>query len=198
MGQAERTDRRGTDGEILAQWARVKGRLKSEFGEATYGRWLKALTLVAVNEAEVCLAAPTRFMRDWVATHYGERLRQIWAGERPGVRAIEVVVEADELDENDMVCDFKQVGALIGGFIETFDHAMCLNTADAHYPLYRAAYERVVPFENQDPTSELMARLVFEKMKAALETSPEAISRRVRVRRIRMHETSTSWAEYEG
>ena len=37
MVQAERTDRRGTDGEILAQWARVKGRLKSEFGEATYG-----------------------------------------------------------------------------------------------------------------------------------------------------------------
>ena len=101
MVQAERTDRRGTDGEILAQWARVKGRLKSEFGEATYGRWLKALTLVAVNEAEVRLAAPTRFMRDWVATHYGERLRQIWAGERPGVRAIEVVVEAGRLRPTD-------------------------------------------------------------------------------------------------
>jgi chromosomal replication initiator protein len=94
---AERTERRGTDGEIQAQWARVKGRLKSEFGEATYGRWLKPLTLVAVSEGEVCLAAPTRFMRDWVATHYGERLRQIWAGERPGVRAIEVVVEAGRL-----------------------------------------------------------------------------------------------------
>jgi chromosomal replication initiator protein len=95
--QAERTERRGADGEIQAQWARVKGRLKSEFGEATYGRWLKPLTLVAVNEAEVCLAAPTRFMRDWVATHYGERLRQFWAGERPGVRAVEVVVGAGRL-----------------------------------------------------------------------------------------------------
>jgi 6-pyruvoyltetrahydropterin/6-carboxytetrahydropterin synthase len=112
-------------------------------------------------------------------------------------RRVEVVVEADELDANDMVCDFKQVGALIGGFIETFDHAMCLNTADAHYPLYRAAYERVVPFQNQDPTSELMARLVFDTMKAALETSPDGVARRVRVRRIRMHETASSWAEYE-
>ncbi len=94
MVQAERTKETSTDGELMAQWARVKGRLKNEFGEATYGRWLKALTLVAVTDAQVCLAAPTRFMRDWVATHYGERLRQIWAGERPGVRAIEVVVEA--------------------------------------------------------------------------------------------------------
>ncbi|MGH6892343.1 MAG: chromosomal replication initiator protein DnaA [Dongiaceae bacterium] len=93
MVQAERTNDTATDGEVVAQWARVKGRLKNEFGEATYGRWLKALTLVAVSDAEVCLAAPTRFMRDWVATHYGERLRQIWAGERPGVCAIEVLVE---------------------------------------------------------------------------------------------------------
>ncbi len=92
--QAERTEQSGTDGEILAQWARVKGRLKSELGEATYVRWLKPLTLVAVRETEVRLAAPTRFMRDWVATHYEDRLRQIWAGERPSVRAVEVVVEA--------------------------------------------------------------------------------------------------------
>jgi 6-pyruvoyltetrahydropterin/6-carboxytetrahydropterin synthase len=112
-------------------------------------------------------------------------------------RRIEVVVEAGELDANDMVCDFKQVGALIGEFIETFDHAMCLNTADAHFSLYRDAYERVVPFENQDPTSELMARLVFKKMQSALETAPDSLRRRVRVRRIRMHETATSWAEYE-
>ena len=29
----------GNHGAIQAQWAWVKGRLKSEFGEATYGRW---------------------------------------------------------------------------------------------------------------------------------------------------------------
>lgn len=112
-------------------------------------------------------------------------------------RRVEVVVEADSLDENDMVCDFKVVGELIKEFIEQFDHAMCLNTADPHFPLYRAAYERVVAFENQDPTSELMARQVYMKMKAALETAPEAVARRVRVTRIRMHETASSWAEYE-
>jgi chromosomal replication initiator protein len=99
--QAERTSAVSTDGEVMAQWARVKGRLKSEFGEATYSRWLKALTLVAVSEVEVCLAAPTRFMRDWVATHYGERLRQIWSGERPSVRSIDVVVEAHRLPKAD-------------------------------------------------------------------------------------------------
>ncbi len=112
-------------------------------------------------------------------------------------RRIEVVVEADTLDANDMVCDFSRVGALIKEFIDRFDHAMCLNTADPHYPLYRAAYERVVPFNNEDPTSELMAKRVFDHLREALENAPEDLSRRVRVRRIRMHETASSWAEYE-
>jgi 6-pyruvoyltetrahydropterin/6-carboxytetrahydropterin synthase len=111
-------------------------------------------------------------------------------------RRVEVVLEASALDANDMVCDFKFIGGLIQEFIEQFDHAMCLNTADPYFAFYRAAYERVVAFDGQDPTSELMARLVFDKMKESLGKTPEAVERRVRVVRIRMHETATSWAEY--
>lgn len=112
-------------------------------------------------------------------------------------RKIEVVLEADSLDANDMVCDFKQIGEWIRDYIEQLDHAMCLNTADPQYAFYREQYERVVPFENQDPTSELMAQRVFARMQSALATSPDAVARRVRVTRIRMHETASSWAEYE-
>jgi len=112
-------------------------------------------------------------------------------------RRIEVVLEADTLDANDMVCDFKEVGMLIKEFIDQFDHAMCLNTNDSHFAIYRAAYARIVPFENQDPTSELMAKLVYKRMAAALRDAPNALGERVRVVRIRMHETETSWAEYE-
>jgi len=112
-------------------------------------------------------------------------------------RKIEVVLEAETLDANDMVCDFKQVSALIKVFIEQFDHAMCLNTQDAHFAIYRAAYTRIVPFENQDPTSELMAKMVYQRMVAALREAPDRLGDRVRVVRIRMHETDSSWAEYE-
>src|SRR3546814_2589169 len=38
------------------------------------------------------MAVPTRFMRDWVANHYSERLREIWRLENPTVRRVVIHV----------------------------------------------------------------------------------------------------------
>lgn len=110
-------------------------------------------------------------------------------------RRIEVTVEADSLDENDMVCDFKRLKLLIQDYIEQFDHALCINTADPHFAFYRDTYERVVPFDGVDPTTELMAQRVFERVAEALKLEFKEL-RRLRVRSVRIHETETSWAEY--
>src|SRR3546814_3692520 len=58
---------------IEQQWARVRGRLRDEVGEAAFRSWLKPLTLAEVDDGEVRIAVPTRFMRDWVMTHYADR-----------------------------------------------------------------------------------------------------------------------------
>ena len=71
-----------------AEWDRVKTRLKQEFGETAFKSWVKPITPTAINDGEVELAVPTRFMRDWIATHYGERIRALWSGENPSVRRI--------------------------------------------------------------------------------------------------------------
>lgn len=78
----------------VAQWERVQGRLREEFGDAAYTSWVKPMTLGGVDDGQVRLAVPTRFMRDWVLTHYAERIRSLWAGEDPAVRGVDVVVEA--------------------------------------------------------------------------------------------------------
>ena len=78
---------------IDAQWARVRGRLRAEFGEAAYKSWLKPLTFKSFEGGLVRLSAPTRFMRDWVATHYADRIRSFWQGENAAVRAIDFLVE---------------------------------------------------------------------------------------------------------
>jgi len=78
---------------IDAQWARVRGRLRAEFGEAAYKSWLKPLTFKSFEGGLVRLSAPTRFMRDWVATHYADRIRTFWQGENAAVRAIDFLVE---------------------------------------------------------------------------------------------------------
>lgn len=110
-------------------------------------------------------------------------------------RRIEVTLEAEQLDANDMVCDFKQLKMLIQEFIETFDHAMCINTTDPNYAFYRATYERLVPFDRVDPTSELMAQMIFER--TAQELGKQlGTARGLAVTSVRIFETETSWAEY--
>lgn len=82
------------DSAVQAQWARVRGRLRDEFGEAAFRTWLKPLTLKELKSGAVRLAVPTRFMRDWVETNYVDRLRTLWAGENAGIRSIEIVIES--------------------------------------------------------------------------------------------------------
>jgi chromosomal replication initiator protein len=77
---------------VETQWARVRGKLRAEFGEVAYRSWLKPLTLAGIDEGEVRIAVPTRFMQDWVRTHYAERLRALWKAENKTVRAVEIVI----------------------------------------------------------------------------------------------------------
>ncbi len=87
----------GKDDETAAiHWARVRGRLRAEFGEADYRRWLRPLTLASLDGNEVRVAAPTRFMRDWVRSHFADRMLALWKAERPSLRVIEIVVAVTE------------------------------------------------------------------------------------------------------
>jgi len=75
-----------------AQWDRVLGRLRAEFGDAVFKSWLKPLTFANAGEGEVVVSVPTRFMRDWVERHYLERIRAIWSEENNAVRSVSVRV----------------------------------------------------------------------------------------------------------
>ena len=76
------------------EWARVRGRLRSEVGDAAFRSWLKPLVLVEVRNGVARLAVPTRFMRDWVCSHYQDRLRALWRAEDAKLKAVEIVVQS--------------------------------------------------------------------------------------------------------
>jgi len=118
-------------------------------------------------------------------------------------RKVEFVIAADQLDDNQMVCDFKVIKEAIGDWLDTFDHALCMNTADPAYQEFKTRYgDRVIGFPNQDPTTELMAYTIFEHTARALAAYaarrdvPYPIQTSVRLVRVRVWETSSSWAEY--
>ena len=80
------------DGPLAAQWQRVRGRLRDEFGEAAYRSWLSSLSLAEMVEGAIRIEVPTRFLRDWVVAHYADRIRALWSGENKDVSAVEIVV----------------------------------------------------------------------------------------------------------
>ncbi|MFD2234277.1 chromosomal replication initiator protein DnaA [Phaeospirillum tilakii] len=76
-----------------SEWDRVKTRLRDEVGDSAYRSWLRPITVHGISDGAVRLALPTRFLRDWVATHYGERIRTLWGAENPAIHNVEIVVE---------------------------------------------------------------------------------------------------------
>lgn len=118
-------------------------------------------------------------------------------------RKVEFVVEADALDENEMVCDFKVIKEAIEDYLETLDHAICMNTDDPAYADFKERYgERVIGFASQDPTTEVMAKVIHDAFSDRLagysnsQDSRYPLRPGVRIVRVRVWETATSWAEY--
>jgi chromosomal replication initiator protein len=78
--------------ECRSEWTRVLGRFKKEIGDAAYRNWLHPVGLLRVGDGEVVIAAPTRFLRDFVAAHYADRLLALWRVENREIRRLLVVV----------------------------------------------------------------------------------------------------------
>lgn len=122
-------------------------------------------------------------------------------------RTVEIVVAGDRLDENGMLADYTALKLAIGDFVAQFDHSMALNSAD---PLAESVGsicpQGVVVFANEEPTTEAIARRIFDHVARLLREGCEKISEggatyriapgRVTLERVRVSETPTTWAEY--
>ena len=74
--------------QLAAQWARIRGRLQTEVGDVEYRSWLRQMTLVGVDGDEIVIHLTTRFLRDWVRNHYGDRLTALWQQENRQIRRV--------------------------------------------------------------------------------------------------------------
>ncbi|MEQ8355597.1 MAG: chromosomal replication initiator protein DnaA [Kiloniellaceae bacterium] len=119
----------GSEGEatVIEQWGRVRGRLRAEVGEAAYRSWLKPLTLAGSRNGKLRLAVPTRFMRDWVASNYAERLHLLWSEEDPDIGGIEVVVQPPARPTPKP----GTAAALIGGVNDSCSESPCSGVASS-------------------------------------------------------------------
>jgi 6-pyruvoyltetrahydropterin/6-carboxytetrahydropterin synthase len=120
---------------------------------------------------------------------------------------IEVVARGRELDGNDMVCDYKALKMLVVDVVERLDHAMALNSKDPQLQGLTAIGDRVLLFDDVDPTTEVLARWLYLQIAERLAAdgtvrspsgTPYEIPRDLELERVRVWETSSSWGEYVG
>ncbi len=79
-------------------WVRVRTHLRNEYGDAAFKNWLRSLTLLRSSGDKVVLAVTSKFWRDWIAAHYGDRLVQLWKNENMGFNGVEIMIHAESRD----------------------------------------------------------------------------------------------------
>ena len=89
-------DNSSVDKKLELQWAKVLESLRAEVGEDAYKSWLKPMVMRELRDGQINITVPTRFMRDWVAAHYLDRLTLLWAQEDPEITAINVFIQPDQ------------------------------------------------------------------------------------------------------
>ena len=75
---------------LMQAWARICARLLRDVGEVEYRHWLRHMSLVGQDGDEVTVVLPSRFLRDWVRSHYADRINALWQAEDLGVRRVDL------------------------------------------------------------------------------------------------------------
>jgi chromosomal replication initiator protein len=76
------------------RWQRVKHQLRHELGEDVFTSWFGRMEFEAVEKEAVRLSVPTRFLRKWIQSHYGDRVLARWQAEEPIITRLELSVRS--------------------------------------------------------------------------------------------------------
>ena len=74
--------------DIKSSWDRTLSVLRAELGEATFRSWFKHIEFGELSEKKLLLYVPTKFMKDWIHTHYSDRILTILKNDNIPVSSI--------------------------------------------------------------------------------------------------------------
>ncbi|MDP9129103.1 MAG: DnaA/Hda family protein, partial [Candidatus Binatota bacterium] len=74
---------------IDSKWRRVQARLRAELGEDVFTSWFGRVELESCDGGTVHVSVPTKFLRNWLQSHYSERLLACCSAELADVDRLE-------------------------------------------------------------------------------------------------------------
>jgi chromosomal replication initiator protein len=76
------------------RWQRVKEQLRTELGEDVFSSWFGRMEIESAEQGTIRLSVPTRFLRNWIQSHYSERVLARWQVEDPTATRLELSVRS--------------------------------------------------------------------------------------------------------
>lgn len=90
----DQTDCDHTDEDLQEIWQRILVRLRAELGEDVFTSWFLRVELEDISGGVVTLSAATRFLRNWIISHFKETLIGFWKDEIGTVYKLDVRVRS--------------------------------------------------------------------------------------------------------
>lgn len=79
------------DDVLASAWTLASEKLRAHYGDAIFRSWLKPLRYASNEDGRVQLSVPTRFMREWISSHYIDDIRAYWQ-EQPAAEGFEIEI----------------------------------------------------------------------------------------------------------
>ncbi|HEY4264742.1 MAG TPA: chromosomal replication initiator protein DnaA [Micropepsaceae bacterium] len=73
-------------------WGMVRDRLRLEFGQGIFDTWIAPLSFAGVERGHVRLSAPSRLVRDYVASHHAAKLERAFAAASADFASLDIVI----------------------------------------------------------------------------------------------------------
>src|SRR5208282_121198 len=82
---------------IEHKWRRIQSRLRAELGEDVFTSWFGRVELEGYDGRVVQVSVPTKFLRNWLQSHYSDRLLACCGTELSGANRLEFRVRQPHL-----------------------------------------------------------------------------------------------------
>jgi chromosomal replication initiator protein len=77
---------------LKQSWSNIAKRLRAELGEDLYSSWFVRMEAEECHDGQLAVSVPTRFLRNWIQSHYSERLLKAAQSELGSLDAVSIKV----------------------------------------------------------------------------------------------------------
>ena len=74
-------------------WLLVLRKLNNEFGNEIFNSWIKNIKVQSIDDDILYFSVPTRFIRDWITSHYLDKIIFFLNAENPNIRRVKISID---------------------------------------------------------------------------------------------------------